>query len=67
MSSRSSLDPAAIARKFAPVDPIAVRRWVDKTCADQGVTVAVSDAATIARVVALLGCTAGTSETAIAS
>lgn len=67
MSSRSSLDPAPLARKLAAVDPIAVRRWVDETCAEQGVTVAVSNATTIARIVALLGRVAGTSETAIAS
>jgi len=38
-----------------PHDPLAVRRWVEKTCAEQGVEVAVSDPQTIAKLVALLG------------
>jgi hypothetical protein len=40
-------------RAGAP-DPLAVRQWVERTCAEQGVSVAVSDQRTIERLVALL-------------
>lgn len=49
-------------RAGAP-DPLAVRRWVERTCADQGVDVAVSDDRTIARLAVLLDPTTGTCPT----
>lgn len=41
------------ARAGAP-DPSALRRWVERTCAEQQVSVAISDEGTIARLVVLL-------------
>jgi hypothetical protein len=37
------------------LDPLAVRRWVERTCAEQDVEVAITDERTIARLVVLLG------------
>lgn len=39
------------------LDRSALCRWVERTCAEQGIGVAVSDTRTIARLVALLGAT----------
>jgi hypothetical protein len=36
-------------------DPLAVRRWVERSCAAQGVPVEVTDPSVLARVVVLLG------------
>jgi hypothetical protein len=59
------LDPAPCPRRSVPPDPVVVRQWVDKTCADQGITVAISDARTIGRLVALLAGATSASATAI--
>lgn len=37
------------------IDPEEVRAWLERTCAEQGVAVKVSDPATVARIVTLLG------------
>jgi hypothetical protein len=46
------------------LDQSAVRRWVERTCAEQGIAVAISDTRTIGRVVALLGGDTGAYEAA---
>ena len=40
---------------MAGVTPEQVRAWVEASCAEQGVEVAVSDPATVVRIVVLLG------------
>lgn len=37
------------------LDPSVVRRWVERTCAEQGLRVTITDPAIIARLVVLLG------------
>lgn len=50
-----------VVRELRPgaLDQSAVRRWVERTCAEQGIAVAISDTRTIACVVALLGSITG--------
>lgn len=47
-------EPKAVGR-VAPIDPEAVRRWVEATCAAQGVRVQIIDPAVLQQVVSLLG------------
>ena len=50
------------------LDQSAVRRWVERSCAEQGIEVAVTDERTIAHLVTLLSVeTTGTHSWAIAS
>jgi hypothetical protein len=37
------------------VDPAAVRAWLERTCAEQGVAVKISDPRLVGKIVALLG------------
>ena len=37
------------------LDPSVIRRWVERTCASQGLPVVVTDAGVISRLVVLLG------------
>jgi hypothetical protein len=46
--------PNVRTRRRAALDAEAVRQWVERTCAEQGVNVAVDDEQTIRRLVALL-------------
>ena len=41
--------------RLGALDSSVVRRWVERTCAEQGLRVAITDPATIAQLVALIG------------
>jgi hypothetical protein len=48
------------------LDPSVVRRWVEQTCAAQGLRVAITDGRVIAQLVTLFGQSAGRREALVA-
>jgi hypothetical protein len=47
--------PVARGPRTGALDPSVVRRWVERTCAEQGLRVAITDPNALAQVAALFG------------